>query len=170
MKLIQTQTLGTAQASIVLSDIPQTFTDLLVLLSDRSSRSAGGVNDGINFRLNDIASSGRRLFGSGSGVVTDTSPQPLDPSNLATANTYSNICFYVPNYASTTTNKSWSADAVSENNGTEAYQSLIAGLYASNTAVTSIVLTLNTGPNFMAGTTISIYGILKGSDGIVTTS
>jgi hypothetical protein len=60
-------------------------------------------------------------------------------------------------------------DTVSENNATAAFQRIIAGLNNSTAAITSINFFPSSG-NFVAGSTISLYGITKGSDGIVTTS
>ena len=169
MQHIETVTVGSGgAASITFSAIPQTFTDLVILLSDRSSRSA--TNDGVEIKLNGATPTGRRLYGSGSSVVSDTSPEPLDGGSTTTANTFSNIQIYIPNYASTTQFKSFSADGVFENNATTAFQSIIAGLYSSNTAVTSVTLSLDTGPLFVEHSSASLYGITAGSDGIVAVS
>lgn len=169
MQLIETKTLGTAAASIEFTLIPQTFTDLVLLMSVRSSRAFNG--DGYLIRPNSTTLTRRYLYGDGASVVSGTTDfELIGTGENSTANTFANASAYFPNYASTTTHKSVSLDGVSEHNGTNAYQNIVAGLYASNTAITSIQIAPLTGPNFVAGSTISLYGILKGSDGIVTTS
>jgi hypothetical protein len=90
------------------------------------------------------------------------------PDNAVTANTFGNIQIYFPNYAGST-NKSYSVDSVTENNETVAYQTILAGLWSNTAAITTATFTAESG-NFAIGSTISLYKITKGSDGIVTTS
>jgi hypothetical protein len=177
MKLIESKTLGTAAASIEFTSIPQTFTDLVVLASIRTARTDDTFDD-IVFRFNGDSTASRytfrRLFGNGSAA--SSSNAALDrgyfgvfSSNLSTANTFGNGSLYIPNYAGST-NKSSSADTVMENNATASRQILLANLYSATTAISSILFFSDVGANLMAGSTISLYGITKGSDGIVTTS
>jgi hypothetical protein len=170
MKLVETRTLTSSQANIQLTNIPQDGTDLFILISDRSDRSAGAINDAIIMRPNNASQTARRLYGSGSGQVIDTSAAAINSANSSTANNFSNISFYIPNYSSSTQNKTWSSDAAMENSGTLAYITLIAGLYSSNTPITSITFFPEVGPNFLSGTTISLYKITKGNSGIVVTT
>ena len=113
----------------------------------------------------------RTLNGSGSAATSASGTSRLvfnSPRTGTTASTFGNVCVYIPNYAGAT-NKSYSTDSVTEHNATEAHQTLIAGLWSDTTAITSAKFE-PTANNFIAGSTISLYGILKGSDGIVTTS
>lgn len=155
-------------ASITFSSIPQTYDGLYLLVSDRSNRAA--TNDALIMKLNGTASTGVRVYGSGTSATSTANPDPLNDAATATANTFSNIQFHIPNYASTTTYKSWSADGVEENNATSAYQSFTAGLYASNSAVTSIVLEVETGTGFLQYSSATLYGVTAGSDGTTTVS
>ena len=170
MKLIETRTLATSQSNIEFTNIPQNGTDLVIIVSDRSDRSAGAINDAIIMRPNNASQTARRLYVSGSGHVTDTSASAINSANGSTANNFSSISFYISNYSSTNQNKPWSADAVMENSATLAYITLLAGLYSSNTPITSITLLPEVGPNFLAGTTISLYKITKDNSGIVVTT
>jgi hypothetical protein len=155
--------------TITFDNIPQTYTDLILLVSDRSDRAA--TNDALIMRLNNTTSTGRRLYGSGASTTSTANPDPLNVSDTATANTLSNIMFYIPNYSSTTTNKTWYAEGVQENNSsTNAYQSITVCLYASNSAVTTINLRPETGTNLKSGSSATLYGITKGSSGGVTVS
>jgi hypothetical protein len=77
--------------------------------------------------------------------------------NGATASTFGNGEVYIPNYAGST-NKSMSADGVSENNGTEAYTDLIANLWSNTSAITSILLYPDSG-TWQQYSTATLYGI-----------
>jgi hypothetical protein len=173
MKLIESKTLGTAQANIEFTSIPSTFTDLVVLVSARSTATAGAGGAYCELRPNSSTSgiTARGLRGLGSGTPASTSETILliriNPSDY-TASTFSNCSVYIPNYAGAT-NKSFSIDAVIENNATEGQQQILAGLWSNTAAISSFLLVPGSG-NFAAGSMVSLYGILKGSDGLVTVS
>jgi hypothetical protein len=171
MRLIETRTLASAQASIEFTSIPQDGTDLVVKASLRTS--SGTSYDEIRLSLNGSTSnrSSRYLFGSGSSTGSSTLTTGYvgnAPQNGLTANTFANTEIHLPNYTGST-NKSASADSVSEANQTEAYQLIVAFLWSQTAAITSLALTAGAN-NFVIGSTVSLYGVLKGSDGIVTTS
>jgi hypothetical protein len=169
MTLISTVTLGSNAANIDLQNIPQTFTDLMLVMSLRgvnASVSLGvqlGTNGGFptaNYRI---------LEGSGSGTPTSGSAGDIYvgfmPGSSATSNTFGNTSVYFPNYAGAT-NKFYSADSVTENNATAAKQGILAGLISSTAAISRITIyDGSSGQNIAAGSSASIYGILKGSGG-----
>ena len=168
MKLIESKTITTAQANIEFSLIPQTFTDLVVLISGRStgSSSVGGAYAELrpNSSTSGIASRALRGLGSGSA---QSQPETIllvriNPSDY-TASTFCNSSVYISNYAAST-NKSFSSDAVTENNATESQQSLLAGLWSNTAPITSFLLVPGSG-NFASGTTVSLYGIGGAGDG-----
>jgi hypothetical protein len=170
MKLIESQTLATAAASIEFTSIPQDGTDLVVLISTRVETAF--TDDSVSITLNSSTSnrSRRSLLGRGSTVASFTSSDGIVGSttgNTATSNTFGNAQIYLPNYTSSSA-KSASTDSVSENNGTRAIQEINAFLWNDTAAITS--LKIDAPSNLMAGSTISLYKITKGSDGIVTTS
>jgi hypothetical protein len=172
MTLIESKTLGADAASIEFTSIPQDFTDLYVLLSLRMARATTG--GGVDMKINTLTTgfTKRILIGSGSAGSSDASPvNTLFFANGAnqTANTFGNVSMYFPNYAGST-NKSFSIDAVDENNATESYQEISANLWSNTAAITSLSWSDAGASNWVTGTTVSLYGILKGSDGIVTTS
>jgi hypothetical protein len=170
MKLIESKTLGTAAASIEFTSIPQTYTDLVVVCSLRGDQNSNGGFTNIGFNSSTSNFSTRFLQGSGSGAESGTGVRGIGYLNNAfhTSNTFDSTTVYIPNYTGST-NKSFSADSVVENNATLGWQFIVAGLWSNTAAITSIQITPNTG-NFIAGSIISLYGVLKGSDGIVTTS
>jgi hypothetical protein len=154
----------TATASTVtFSSIPQGYTDLKVVISARTDRSAAG-SDWTKISFNGVTTnlSMRALYGGGStaGSYTDTLIYSSTNSNSQTATTFGSTEFYIPNYTGST-NKSVSADGVSETNATTNNDmTLVAGLWSNSAAITSITLAPYTGPNFLANSTFTLYGIL----------
>jgi len=174
MKLIESKTLATAATAIEFTSIPQTYTDLVVVYSFRDTGTNGTerVHNTV-LSLNGSTSGFTQvaLAGTGSTVFSFTSSPRFagwHPDAAATSNTFGNTALYLPNYTGST-NKSHSIDQVAENNGTTTYSCILAGLWSNTAAITSLTLT-TAGTNLAIGSTASLYGILKGSDGIVTTS
>ena len=165
MQLIETKTLGTAGSSISFADIPQTFTDLLVVFSLRGDQNANNGFTNIGFNSSTSNFSTRFLQGDGSGVASSTGTRGIAYLSNAfyTSNTFDSTNVYIPNYTGAT-NKSFSAESVVENNATLGWQFMVAGLWSNTAAITSIQITPNTG-NFIAGSTISLYGIGGAGDG-----
>ena len=169
MKLIESKTLATAAASIEFTSIPSTFTDLVILISARSN--ASGLRDFyISFNGSTASFTGINLDGTGSSVASAANARYVGSINgtAQTADTFGSYAIYIPNYSGAT-NKSFSVDGVTETNATLAIQTIAAGLWSSTASITSVAFAPST-DSLVTGTTASLYGILKGSDGIVTTS
>ena len=160
--LIQSVTVGSGgTASITFAGIPQTYTDLLLVVSGRATTD----NPTLYVYMNGDTTAGnysfRLLGGDGASASSSTASQAwfmrVAPSS-ATASTFSNGCMYVPNYTDSTSNQSVSVDSVTENNGTTAYTAFHAGLWSSTAAITSIVLDPY-GTDFAQYSSASLYGI-----------
>jgi hypothetical protein len=162
-ELIASATAGSGGvSSFDFTSIPSTYTDLLVKLSGRSSRSA--IFDSVKATMNSNTSSytNRYLEGSGSSAVSGTLYTTSFflgecVGSTATSNTFGSLDWYIPNYRSSN-NKSASTDAVSENNATTAYAALVANLWSNTTAVTSLSLFPDVG-NWTQYSTAYLYGI-----------
>jgi hypothetical protein len=172
MKLIESKTLASAAAQIEFTAIPSTFTDLIILCSLRSTSTGDYVNINLGFNSNTANFTARWLYGLGSGGTGSASSivRYAGEVNSAndTANTFSNSSIYIPNYTGST-NKSFGTDSVRETNAAANAMAISAGLWSNTASITSVQLDAS-GGNFVVGSTISLYGVLKGSDGIVTTS
>jgi len=167
MTLVETITLGSTQASMVFSNIPQTATDLLVVYSARHSSDVRDVRLSLNGSQTGFTM--RMLQGNGSAAVSASGSFDggvANPSST-TANTFSNTSIYFTNYAGST-DKTWSMDTTYENNASLAYSKIQAGSWSNTAAITSITIGAN--GNFDAGTTASLYTITKGSGGATTSS
>jgi len=171
MIAIDSRDLTSNEASIVFSNIPQTFTDLVLFVSARTNRAS--TNDYLNLTLNgSVATELRRtLWGYGSSTATVT----LDESYLATnstnarANTLSNALIHFPNYklfGKKLAILENAYDGGSPDTGVQA----AAVQFALSSPITSITLTPRFGSLILANSSATLYGITAGSDGITTIS
>ena len=160
---ITTVTVGSGgAASIDFTNIPQTYTDIVVKFSARNAADSSQTLITLNGSTSSYT--GKRLYGSGSAATSDNSNTAnMNPSSVSastyTASTFGNAEIYIPNYTSSN-NKSISIDAVTENNATTAYGGIFAGLWSNTAPVTSITLTAN-GGNMAQYSTATLYGIRK---------
>ena len=164
--LLERTELNASAASVTFANIPQTgYTDLKVVISARTDSAA--VNDNVAIQPNGNTSnrSARRIYGTGVSALSDSLVNIVS-GNIAganaTANTFGNAEFYLPNYAGST-NKSLSVDSAAVNNSTNtAFLGLAAELWANTAAITSIKLTPNTGgSSFVQYSTAVLYGIKR---------
>jgi hypothetical protein len=169
--------IGTAQvvgsggaANITFSDIPSTFTDLIIKISGRDNRS-GQILDDIRFIVNNnttgiytmtriaafptsgifSGTSGTNVAEAGAGFVT---------ADSATTSIFGNSEFYIPNYAGNTI-KSASVDGVSENNAGVSGLVFNAVIMNTTAPITSVRLQpFGLGATaFYEHTTAYIYGV-----------
>jgi hypothetical protein len=147
-------------ATIEFTSIPSTYTDLVLKLSGRTSESYNYASYTINLNGSATGFTGKDVYGIGTNPGSANRTVTYYNLNGApsTANTFSNIEMYFPNYAGST-NKSFSMDAVSEENGSLNNASLIAGLWSNTAAINRITLTGTN--NFVQYSTASLYGIKK---------
>jgi hypothetical protein len=163
---IYTQTVGSGgAATVTFNNIPQTFTDLKLVASARTSRSALADDFGIRFNSQTTTYSVTAIQGSGTAAssfrVTGSSTVSnlIIDGNTATANTFASTEAYIPNYTSTNF-KSITVESVQESNGAESYMRLVAGLWQNTAAITSISLIPDN--NFLQYSTFTLYGITRG--------
>lgn len=168
--LLEKITVGAAGASsVTFTSIPQTYTDLQILVSARSTRTSDfrdelfirfNSDSGNNYSVRDLNGSGSTA-GSSSSLTTNYLKRGTTPTDNATASTFSNNTIYIPNYTGSN-QKSVSTEEVTENNSaTNNYLDLRAGLWTGTSAITSISLTPEVGPNFAQYSTFYLYGIAK---------
>ena len=158
--LLEKITVGAAgAASVTFSGIPQTgYTDLVLKASCRSDQS--NVARSWKVQPNGVDITARNLDAENDPFVvfSGTSINMNTNGTGSTSNTFNNYDVIIPNYASTTTYKSLSVDGAVENNGTDANLKLVAGLYSSNTAISSITCVINAG-SFVQYSTFYLYGV-----------
>ena len=162
-KLIQSITVGSGgQAVIEFTSIPQTYTDLVIKASLRTTRNE--PNDYLMIKFN----------GSSSGYTDKnlaTNAQSNGSANYAfsygihgntgTANTFGNIEIYIPNYTSSNS-KGFSSDGVQGNMSTTAQLAITAATWSGTSAITSIALrSHDTALSLMQHSSAELYGIVK---------
>jgi hypothetical protein len=159
MILLETIALTQSAASVTFDNLPTSgYTDLKVVIS---GREVTGTSLLFTMRINGATTnqSTRELRGNGSSATSGTNTIATIDQNGSgtTASTFGNAEVYIPNYLSGN-NKSFSIDAVSENNGSTAYMRLSAGLWSQTAAITSLSFYPSSG-DIAAGSTFSLYGI-----------
>lgn len=147
---IATQTLGSNTASVTFSSIPQTYTDLMLVIQGKMSIDGGTTlylngDTGANYTY-------QTLLGDGSTVSAGSSAGPfaIYLDNVIFGNTVCNIM----NYANTSTHKT----TLSRIN-TSTYVFARAVTWASTAAVSSLLISNNNSNTYLAGSTFSLYGI-----------
>lgn len=164
-ELISSVTVGAGgAASIAFSSIPSTFTDIAIELSIRADTSSGADLQ-VKFNSSGSSYSDKVLYGTGSaagsagGLGGGVNIYGGGTDNAArTSNTFSSVNAYIPNYAGST-NKSMSLEYAMENNATEAYMGLVAGLWSNTAAINNVTFTLGGGNNFVQYSTAYLYGV-----------
>ncbi len=153
--------------SMTFSSIPNTYTDLVIKASARGTQASASHAFTLRFNGATTNYSSRELVGGGSGAPGSSTRTTLGSAlyignidgDSATSSTFASTEIYIPNYAGSAY-KSLSVDAVTENNATEAYATLLAGLWSDTSAITSIDLISFSGHgNLMQYTTATLYGI-----------
>lgn len=164
--LIASSTVGAGGVSTIdFTSIPQTYTDLILKVSLRDSRSGATVNN-VDVLLNNSTSgySERLVYGNGTTVgYASNSGSTFNQyqyavSGSATSNTFSNWDIYIPNYTSSKY-KCIAYDGVTENNGTTAFGFFNSGLWANTAAVNRITLNPDGAYTFQQYSTVHLYGI-----------
>ena len=165
---IQTITVGSGGSSnIEFTSIPQTYTDLNLLVSGRTT--ANGDNYGetdlsFNGAPGGTSFSWRQLLGSGASASSqnggsDSAIYIQWPTGSgATASAFGSSSIYIPRYTGSDY-KSVSIDSVTANNLSQSLQIMTAGLWSNTAAITSIRLTIVYGTAFAEYSTATLYGI-----------
>jgi hypothetical protein len=156
-KLIEAQTLVTNTATVNFTSIPQTYTDLVVRVSAKSNSSTWG-DVVIRFNGGGGTYYNVRIYGNGAGTGSDTSEWTNYSAVGNGTYQFSNIEYYIPDYASNR-NKSWLVhNANAQNHANQGFQTVAGGNW-NGAAITSVQITdYNT--TMQAGSTFYLYGII----------
>jgi len=159
--LIDKATVGSGGvSSVTFSSIPQTYTDLKVVISARGSTSGVDPTGYISFNGSTSTFTFKWLYGTGSaaGSTSGSTGQNWDYNgSTSTASTFGNAEIYIPNYTSSN-NKSFSIDTVQENNATYGSEIMGAALWSTGSAITTIAFSPQSG-TFNEFSTFYLYGI-----------
>jgi hypothetical protein len=156
---LATITLGSAATSINFTSIPNTYTDLRVVLT---LKSASGVNVHLRFNSDSGSNYSRTyLYGRGSSAASARGTSQVfsiisDDGVGTTPHLYTLDVF---SYAGSTF-KTWLSTASEDNNGSGSVANYV-GLWRSTSAITEINFITNSANTFDAGCTATLYGIKK---------
>ena len=159
-QLIEAKVLTSTAAVVTLSAIPQTYTDLKLVMSLRDTiTGTGNAWQAFDIYFNGANSnrSGKVVYGVGSSTGSTNATYGMANEGSTTANTFSNNELYIPNYTSSNY-KSYSIDQVTENNATAAMIYPLAGLWSVTSAITSITCSTY-GTAFAINSSFYLYGI-----------
>lgn len=164
-KALSTVTVGSGGASsIAFTNIPQTYTDLVIQVSGRDNRS--NLTDDFGIQINGSTStfSYRAVVGSGSSVSANSntfSVAGIWNGNTSTSSIFGNATIYIPNYTSSNP-KAITSDSVMENNGTYSELWLTGTLWNTSTPITSITIVgNNVGSTILQHSTATLYGVFN---------
>lgn len=167
--LISSNVLTSSAASITFSSIPQTYTDLVLKVSARTSNAnyldelmiTFNNDSATNYSSTVVTGNASAAQSSRSSNATSTRFISVDAST-ATSNTFSNTEIYIPNYTGTA-NKPILGSTVLENNDANNYFVRgVAMLYRGASAITSITCQSYNDPGvitFVSGSSFYLYGI-----------
>ena len=159
---IATQTLGSAASSVTFNSIPQTYTDLILevqcgyvsgthyAIIRINGDSSGNANYGNMFLAGGGSSASSGESSGLSGVYTSFNFQGDTTLNF-------NATVHFMNYSNSTTYKT----ALTRDNLASAGTEAVACSRRTDTnAITSFVITPDSGASFLTGSTFTLYGIL----------
>jgi hypothetical protein len=155
---ISTQTLGSAQASVTFGSIPATYTDLVLVYEAGNS---GNVYDGTFVRFNSDTGSNYSwtyILGNGSSAISGRESSVTRTGAGASGASRGMSILNIMNYSNTTTyktilNRRSVVDASGYTVGAE------VGLWRSTATISTVLLFVQSGTNFDAGSTFTLYGI-----------
>lgn len=157
---ISTQTLGSAIADVFFLSIPQTYTDLVLVVS---SNTAAFTQSG--FRVNSDSASNyswTELYGTGSaaGTYRVASNSYGRVNNYGAPDTTGRDVMIANfmNYSNTTTYKTV-INRYNNGGGGAPGTGAAVNLWRSTSAITSINFLTTSGANFAVGSTFTLYGI-----------
>jgi hypothetical protein len=148
---IETQTLGSAAASVTFSSIPGTYTDLVLIFNGK-----GAASGNVTFQFNSDTNtnySATVMYGdtSSPGSIRVSNQSSMNIGSVAT--NWTTNTFNIMNYANSTTNKT----VLGRYSRTDEVGAKI-GLWRNTSAITSIVVGKSSG-TYDTGSTFSLYGI-----------
>lgn len=161
---ISTITVGSGgSGSIQFTSIPQSYTDLLVKYSFRNTTSNGTVYVYYNDNTTAANYTYKQAYGNGTSGTYDSQSEAffgVINRSTYTTNTFSNGDIYIASYTNSLFNKLASAEAVSENNSTEAIASIWGRFWNQTSSITSIKFVPYIG-TFDQYSSVSLYGIRR---------
>ena len=164
--LISSSTLASPQASFNFTSIPNTYTDLCIKLSGRSSTGYNAADFYLTLNGTSSGYSGRYVMKDSNDANASTSTSVTTklllgfvPATQATTNAFGTMEAYIPNYGDSNY-KSVYVESATENNGVIQWIYFASGLWSNTAVINQVTLTDATG-TFATNSTAYLYGIKK---------
>lgn len=150
-------TLASAQSSVTFNGIPQTYTDLVYVIYNKS----GGINSSIRFNGDGGSNySLTQLYGNGSAAASLRSSNVTYGIGGVIGND-ATVVGHIMNYSNTTTNKTLLGRGGA---ASDTYLDACVTLWRSTSAITSVTFYQNSGAlNWASGSTFNLYGVANAS-------
>lgn len=160
--LISSITVGAGGAATMeFTSIPQTYTDLYIAYSCRSTNTATNWNN-MKLAFNSSTANGSWQFGAmyNNGLAASNITGQVEVwinFGASTGSTFSNSSVYINNYTSSN-NKAINIETVAEGVAQDQIVGFVGGLWSNSSAITAISVTPSSG-NFAQYSTAYLYGI-----------
>ena len=164
--LISSNTLSSTAATVTLSSIPNTYTDLVLQVSARGNSANPNANILFTFN-NDTASNYSSLSARGDGpstvdlyTISGTVTTNFDrvPADSSTANVFGTGELYIVSYGASRTKAMTTFFSTEINDSTGFTIGQSAHSWSNSAAISSITMELGSG-SFVSGSTFYLYGI-----------
>lgn len=152
---VASQTLGSNSASVTFSNLPQNFTDLVLVMNDKIS--SGEESPWIQFNGDTGTNySDTLLYGNGTSALSGKHTSLATPYfGNTNATDFNNQIVNIMNYSNNTTYKT----VLTRSSMPARLVAATAVLWRSTAAITSIKIGVSGTANYVTGTTFTIYGI-----------
>ncbi len=165
--LISSVTVGSGgSANMSFTSIPNTYTDLCVKFSGRSSTGFNAADIYLTLNGSSTSYTGKYLMKDSSDATPVSSTSATTkflvgfvPATQATASAFGSAEIYIPSYTSSN-NKSISVESVTENNANIQWIYMGSGLWSNSAEINEVTLTDASG-TFAQHSTAYLYGIKK---------
>ena len=158
---IASTTLGANTTSVTLSSIPQTFTDLVLVVNFKNTTSVD-----MFLYFNNVSTSiysDTQLYGSGTTIASyrqsNAGAGLLDLGALGFGTEWGTTIIQIMNYSNTTTNKTY----ITRSSFSALSVGATVGLWRSTNAINEIKITSSSANAIASGSTFSLYGIRAGA-------
>jgi len=163
-ELIEKISLSTTTASFSFTSIPQTYTDLKVVVSHRTNGASSWSNILCRFNSTSSTYTNRYLQGNGGSIGQGTASGGMFGDliqNAQQASTFAVSETYILDYSSTVHKKVYSGEGVASVDGATGFQQINTNSYDSTDAITSVQITTSNGDSFVQYSTACLYGIKR---------
>jgi hypothetical protein len=160
LTFIGSSILGASAASISIGPIPGTYSALHIFLTLRTDAAAQLDVANVRFNGDNTAGNYDQAFDAQGTSANTGTTGPQTTGATATASMFAAYGIVIPQYAATTLFKSWGGCGFHDRvTGSSFFEMGVGGVWKNTAAITSVAVLPATGPNFVAGSSMVVYGL-----------